>query len=470
MRLARTYFPYRRNCCGNRFFNDFLKDLTIIDSSTDILFLAMKSGVYLTIVSLLPILPFDVKHLNILLLSGKRSDWKGFHREKNSTIIVHTSTKFIEVVIVQSCGIKLRVLSHPPPYPPPPSTCSYLLFLHSDTASLQKELKDLEARRAQEENPSGEQEEEEDEDELEEFGDDDEEHEGGQDDGETGASDEYGDADATDNELQSVSPINNNRADNGYGNNPFSETQANPNPSQYASPSGTLRDSASANARPAGRNNSKKNSPGDIGALPRIPTQDLPDTPLPLPLPPPPLPSQRSRMPQSITVAGMGSAALAVASAVASATLRRSPPAPQNDGASSGDPTQGPAAAVPVVVQETQQLKELVGVLRRLGVPVLELAFFPENQRSTLVVSEANEAARGALHATHALLKTLAPPYPISEACEARRLGVRAGAAATMAALIMRGEDHGRDSRGRKLRLRWGALEPTDMDVLLKVR
>lgn len=107
--------------------------------------------------------------------------------------------------------------------------------------------------------------------------------------------------------------------------------------------------------------------------------------------------------------------------------------------------------------------------MRRLGVPVLELAFFPEEQRSRLVVREPNEAARGALHAIHTLKDALAPPYPISEACEARRTRTDANAAATVAALIASGEDHGRDGRGRKLRLRWGALEDADMDALVQV-
>lgn len=131
------------------------------------------------------------------------------------------------------------------------------------------------------------------------------------------------------------------------------------------------------------------------------------------------------------------------------------------------------AAAAPGPVPEPPRLKALVAVLRRLGVPVLELAFFPAEQRSWLVVSDPNEAARGALGAIHALRNTLAPPYPISKVCEARRAaapeGAEGEAMAAMAELIASGEDHGRDGRGRKLRLRWGALKPEDMDALLQV-
>ncbi|CAN0440222.1 unnamed protein product, partial [Ectocarpus sp. 12 AP-2014] len=126
----------------------------------------------------------------------------------------------------------------------------------------------------------------------------------------------------------------------------------------------------------------------------------------------------------------------------------------------------GPAPAEP------PRLKVLVTVLRRLGVPVLELAFFPQEQRPWLVVGDPNEASRGALGAIHALKSTLAPPYPISEACEARRAvaaeGAEGAAMAAMAEMIASGEDHGRDGRGRKLRLRWGALSPEDMDALLQ--
>ena len=101
--------------------------------------------------------------------------------------------------------------------------------------------------------------------------------------------------------------------------------------------------------------------------------------------------------------------------------------------------------------------------------PVLELAFFPAEQRPLLVIADPNEAARGALGAIHALRGTLVPPYPISEACEVRRSGTSEEATSALAALIASGEDHARDGRGRKLRLRWGALEPADMDALLQV-
>lgn len=104
---------------------------------------------------------------------------------------------------------------------------------------------------------------------------------------------------------------------------------------------------------------------------------------------------------------------------------------------------------------------------------MLELAFFPAEQRSWLVVGDPSEAVRAALGAIHALRNTLAPPYPISEVCEARRAAAAEGAEeevmAAMAELIASGEDHGRDGRGRKLRLRWGALKPEDMDALLQV-
>lgn len=121
-------------------------------------------------------------------------------------------------------------------------------------------------------------------------------------------------------------------------------------------------------------------------------------------------------------------------------------------------------------VPEPTRLKGLMGVLRRLGLPVLELAFFPKEERSRLVVRDPNEAARDGLHIIHAFKDASAPPYPISKSCEAVRVRETGpAAAAALAALILSGEDHGRDARGRKLRLRWGALDAADMNALVQV-
>ena len=168
------------------------------------------------------------------------------------------------------------------------------------------------------------------------------------------------------------------------------------------------------------------------------------------------------------------SAVAAVAAAAGQRAVEAAAPAPATGRAAAAAAAAAAAGAAPGPVPEPPRLKTLVAVLRRLGVPVLELAFFPAEQRSWLVVSDPNEAARAALGAVHALRNTLAPPYPISEVCEARRAaaaeGAEGAAMAAMAELIASGEDHGRDGRGRKLRLRWGALKPEDMDALLQVR
>lgn len=154
-----------------------------------------------------------------------------------------------------------------------------------------------------------------------------------------------------------------------------------------------------------------------------------------------------------------------------------SPPVPPGQGLLPPSPPVPPPSVgnVVVVVPEPVRLKRLVAVLRRLGVPVLELAFFPEQERPGFVIREPNEAARAALHATHSLRNTAHPGYPISDACEAAIgrgwEGVRTAEAVGIAAAIVKaGEDHARDSRGRKLRLRWGALDATDMDNLVLVR
>lgn len=169
---------------------------------------------------------------------------------------------------------------------------------------------------------------------------------------------------------------------------------------------------------------------------------------------------------------GVGSALAAVAAATVAAGQRVATTA--SDAARAAAAAGGGGGAAPAPVPEPPRLKALVALLRKLGVPVLELAFFPAEQRSWLVVSDPNEAARGALSAIHALKSTLAPPHPISEVCEARSAaaagGAEGAAMAAMAELIASGEDHGRDGRGRKLRLRWGALGPEDMDALLQVR
>lgn len=120
-------------------------------------------------------------------------------------------------------------------------------------------------------------------------------------------------------------------------------------------------------------------------------------------------------------------------------------------------------------VPEPPRLKGLVSVLRRLGVPVLELAFFKQEDHSRLVVTDPNDAARGALLAIHALSKTLKPQYPIAEACEARMLATGGEAGAAMKALIESGQDHSLNSFDRRLRFRWGALDSADMDALIHV-
>lgn len=214
--------------------------------------------------------------------------------------------------------------------------------------------------------------------------------------------------------------------------------------------------------RPAHLNTGANVSARDIGTPPRVPPNaaqaaaanapPLPPRPArpERPSPPPPAAPAPATPRQQLTsaAAAIAGGAFALAGAVGSSVV---------------------APAGPVL--EPARLKGLVDVLQRLGVPVLELAFFSEEQRSGLVVRDPNEAARGALHAIHALKDVLAPPYPISEACEARRVraGAAEAAAAAVAALIASGEDHGRDGRGRKLRLRWGALEAADMDALVQV-
>lgn len=161
---------------------------------------------------------------------------------------------------------------------------------------------------------------------------------------------------------------------------------------------------------------------------------------------------------------GVSSSRSSASSSAASSAASSAPPAPSAASAAS--------VPRPEPVPEPARLKGLVRVLRRLGVPVLELAFFPEEMRPQLVVRDPNEAARGALHVLHAVKDALAPPYPISEACESSR-GVgsyRTEVPEAVRALMEKGEDHGRDGRGRKLRLRWGALDQSDMDTLVQVR
>lgn len=238
-----------------------------------------------------------------------------------------------------------------------------------------------------------------------------------------------------------------------------------------ASPQGQHQGQGQAHGLPAGANASV------VAGMPPGPPGP-PSQPLANVAPPPP-PSAAAvaagagaGAPRAQQQQGLVSALSAVAAAAVAAGQRAAdvaaPAAPAPASA-----TARAAAAAPGPVPEPPRLKTLVAVLRRLGVPVLELAFFPTEQRSWLVVSDPNEAARGALAATHALRNTLAPPYPISEACEARRAaaveGAEGEAMAAMAELIASGEDHARDGRGRKLRLRWGALKPEEMDALLQV-
>lgn len=130
----------------------------------------------------------------------------------------------------------------------------------------------------------------------------------------------------------------------------------------------------------------------------------------------------------------------------------------------------GSVAARARPVPEPSRLQGLMGVLRRLGLPVLEMAFFPKEERSRLAVTHPKEAARDGLRIIHAFKDVLAPPYPISEACEALRVReLGPVAAAALAALIVSGEDHGRDGGGGKLRLRWGALDAADLNALVQV-
>lgn len=168
--------------------------------------------------------------------------------------------------------------------------------------------------------------------------------------------------------------------------------------------------------------------------------------------PPEPLP----QAPPQMNIAGVSAAARALISGAMGI-------------ASSSEAPQPGAASFMAPVPEPPRLKGLVNVLRRLGVPVLELAFFKQEDHSRLVVTDPNDAARGALLAIHALSKTLKPQYPIAEACEARRLAAGGEAGAAMRALIESGQDHARDSFGRRLRFRWGALDSADMDALIQV-
>lgn len=186
----------------------------------------------------------------------------------------------------------------------------------------------------------------------------------------------------------------------------------------------------------------------------------------------------------AVTASGGSSANSAVSPRNTSALPRppsSSPTPPSQSAANSLPPPPPPGAAAPASslgpdteVEEPTRLKRLVAVLRRLGVPVLELAYFPASQRRGLVVREANEAARAALEATHALRNTIHPGYPISEACDAQigktPEGVRSAEAVRVSqAIVEKGEDHAVDSRGRKLRLRWGALDSSEMDALVMV-
>lgn len=200
------------------------------------------------------------------------------------------------------------------------------------------------------------------------------------------------------------------------------------------------------------------NAPGDDRTPPRLPAPSpQAEANVAEDIPPPP-PAQQG--PQGLVAGAVAAVAAAVAGG--SGALARG-------GAQAVAAAVPPVVAPPVSVPEPPRLKGLVTVLKRLGVPVLELAFFPREQRPSLVVQDPNEAARGALHATHAIKAALAPPYPISEACEGTRRRISDEAQANMRELIASGNDHGRDNSGRKLRLRWGALSSEDMDALLQV-
>ena len=195
-------------------------------------------------------------------------------------------------------------------------------------------------------------------------------------------------------------------------------------------------------------------------------------TPLLLPNPQPAPQSRRDRphrrgppagrSPPMLSL-GVGAAAMAVIAEAMGVA-----PSPEAAGSAAAEASAAGASSLGPV-PEPARLKGLVSVLRRLGVPVLELAFFPEEQRPNLVVRDPAEAARGALHAIYALRNTQAPQYPISEACEARCLTAGGEAGEAMKTMIASGEDHARDSYGRRLRLRWGALESADMDALVQV-
>lgn len=205
--------------------------------------------------------------------------------------------------------------------------------------------------------------------------------------------------------------------------------------------------------RPAGAGNASTRSESLRAPAPAVEVAP----PEPLPQAPPP---QAAAHPPQMNIAGVGAVARALLSGAMG--IGSSAEAAQPIAARAAPPFMAP-------VPEPPRLKGLVSVLRRLGVPVLELAFFKQEDHSRLVVTDPNDAARGALLAIHALSKTLKPQYPIAEACEARRLATGGEAGAAMRALIESGMDHVRDSFGRKLRLRWGAMESTDMDALIQV-
>lgn len=360
-------------------------------------------------------------------------------------------------------------------YPPPP-------FLPSPPVPIvrapQKELQDILAQRRQEQaretHPAESDDDDDDDDVDEDEGEDDDllDLANGKEDvvgGENGAGTAGGTAsdigDGGEDELESVGDASLDLAAS-----PEATTTAT---AAYGLVSATARpqEQQQAQGRPTGSNASA------VAGTPPIP-QGPPSQALVSVAPPPPpgaaavaagagagagVPSQPQQRPQqgfASAVAAVAAAAVAVGQRAAEAVA----PA-----AATASATARAAAAAPGPVPEPPRLKTLVAVLRRLGVPVLELAFFPAEQRSWLVVSDPNEAARSALGAIHALRNTLAPPYPISEVCEARRAAVAEGAMAAMAELIASGEDHGRDWRGRKLRLRWGALKGGDMDALLQV-
>ncbi|CAN0026003.1 unnamed protein product, partial [Choristocarpus tenellus] len=110
----------------------------------------------------------------------------------------------------------------------------------------------------------------------------------------------------------------------------------------------------------------------------------------------------------------------------------------------------------------------LIAVLRRLGAPVLELAYFPPGERASIVIREPNEASRGALNALSALRETLAPPYSIAESGRSGEGGEEVGREGKDEVGTDVGDGHALDSRGRRLRLRWNALGPDDLDALVQ--